>query len=200
MRPQSKILWESDDVSLQQEFVDVSRAWKVGKTDAKSVPAALDRAIRRQAGVGSEHDLMNSWIFGAIPKLSLAAAILFGVGIMFLSSLQLPGSIDRGNGDAAAINSIAVDPVVASLMHSDGRNSGHYEIEFQFVLDAGRKAVNATIASRCQVGDSGNCVSLEDQNAARVDQIARMLLNRRTFEAGINSAKIEVSQNQLLQE
>jgi hypothetical protein len=198
MRPESKISWESDDIKMQQEFVDVSRAWQVGKTEAKSVPAALDRAIRRQAGLGPEHELMNSWIFGAIPKLSLAAAILFGVGIMFLSSLELPGSIDRGNGDAAT--KVDVDPVVASLVHSDGRNSGHYEIEFQFVLDAGRKAVNATIASRCQVGDSGNCVSLEDQNAARVDQIARMLLNRRTFEAGINSAKIEVSRNQLLQE
>lgn len=216
MRPEPKILWESDDVSLHQEFSDVSEAWRECKTEVKRVPAALDRRIRRHAGMGSEPDLMKSWIFGAIPKMSLAAAILFGVGIMFLSSLQLPDIREGGTGDPAITN-IGVDPValdnwavtsdlsegakqaVTSLVHGD-KSDGDYEIEFQFALDTERKAINATIASRCQVGDNGNCDVLGEQNTARVDQIARMLLNRRTFEAGISSAKIEVSRNQLLQE
>ena len=162
---------------------------------------------------------MNSWIFGTMPQTSLAAAILFGVGGIFLSCLQLPGSSDDGNRDTA-VNSRGVDfvardngavtadsseggqQIVASLVHnvSGGSNgTGDDEIELQFVFAAGRKAVNARISFCVEAGDAGNCVALEDQNAARVDQIARMLLNRRTSEAGVSAAKMAVSRNHPLQ-
>ena len=214
MRPEPKVLWESDDVSLHQEFSDVSDTWQLNKPKSASVPSALDRKIRSQAGAGIERDLADSWIFGAVPKLSMAALILFGVGIMFVSSLDLNSkpegsltpTIGSGLETSRLISGSGVIPIESleemqqSSTTLDRVDIADYEIEFQFTLDGESKAIDAEIIARCQFHSAGDCSELEALNTARVDSIARMMLKRRTFEANTTTAKVFVSQNRLMQE
>ena len=215
MKPEPKILWESDDFKLQQEFADVSEAWRESKPAVRVVPAALDRLIHKHAGGNVGSELMASWIFGAVPKLSLAAAILFGVGLMFVTSLER--SADGGDSSDPSVSDPPVvtspglfDSRIPGLIDVDNKQQsvasleqaavGDYQIDFQFSLDANLKAIDAVVTARCLKGDEGICESLAVQNTARLDQIARMMLSRRTFDPGTRRAKVEVSSHQLLQE
>ncbi len=84
MKPEAKLFWESEDDQLHREFADVSEIWRERKSELPEVPSALDRKIRNHVGLSIETEIVNSWVLGAVPKLALAALLLFGIGIMFV--------------------------------------------------------------------------------------------------------------------
>lgn len=114
MKPDWKDHWDEDDAELEQAFGDVSAEYHTGREPAPRVPRSLDRRVREQAryhlGIELDEVAANHWIFGHGPRLSLAASLMFGIGVYFVVSLEQEKQID-GLIDSAAPEEMAPAPV-----------------------------------------------------------------------------------------
>jgi len=84
----SKEHWDGDDFELEREFEEVSDAYHSKKGKPPRVPKRLERRIKELARYRIGEELRDNWIFGHIPQLSLAATLLFGVGVFYVVTLE----------------------------------------------------------------------------------------------------------------
>jgi len=89
--------WTEEDREFAEEFSETSSAWQQQSTPVRKVPWGLNHRVRRLARLQSGEDLTSSWVWGAVPKLSLVAMMVFVVGVYVL--MQKPDNVTLPQAD-----------------------------------------------------------------------------------------------------
>lgn len=181
--------WDEEDRELQEEFEDISTAWKKS-AGPKKTPWLLDRQIRQQARYQLGDLLKESWIFGNIPLLTLVICLFFGLGLYFVVSLQYMQ--EDGNDES-------VDEPPTILNADDRKNKLVIElnkpplkgwVRLSFRTNKNGLAEDIEVVDRCYLfNDVAQCVSSGDMEdypdkkfTEKMDQRAVKILEKKKFQ------------------
>lgn len=190
--------WDEEDRELQEEFEDISTAWKKS-ADPKKAPWLLDRQIRQQARYQLGDLLKESWLFGNIPLVTLAICLFFGLSLYFVVSLQY---IQGGGNDES------VDEPPTILNADDRKNQLLIErnkpplkgwVRLSFRTNANGMAEDIVVLARCYIfKDAADCVPSADMEnypqrkfTEKMDQHAVETLQKKKFQPNL-ARRIEV--------
>lgn len=141
--------WNREDVELEEEFEDVTSAWRQSRGKPPRPPRSLDRQIKAQAGYQAGESLTQSWVLGPGPQLVLVICLLFGIGLFFVASLndsqQDPGNILRDPTEVPSPQ--ATDRSQIPARFPETGSTGWIRLEF--TVDDSGKAQNVEIVERC---------------------------------------------------
>ncbi len=177
--PQRK-RWRQEDIELEEEFEEVTHAWRESAAPPPRVPGALDRRIKEQARYRVGEQLTQSWLFGSGPQLALAASLLFGIGLFFIVSLEnAPPAEDRGLDLDRVVPFSGSPSTEAPARPVVTRTSGWIRLSFD-VNEAG-KAQNIDVMDRClRRPGSDRC----SKNSTVMDRYAVDIVRMREYEPG----------------
>lgn len=154
--------WSREDVELEEEFEDVTSAWRESKAKRPRPPRYLDAQIKAQARYCSGEELTQSWLLGSGPQVVLAVCLLFGMGLFFVASLkhapQDPGNVLRDPTEMPSPSSQQADrPKVPATLPETSSTSW---IRLEFTVDESGKARNVNVVERCiRPTEDGRCLA-----------------------------------------
>ncbi len=97
--------WSQEDYELAAEFAEETAGWREEAVQVGRVSWRLNRKVRQLARYQLSNDLASHWVWGAVPKVSLVAVMVFAVGLYVL--MYQPQGIDE--------LPISLDPPAATM-------------------------------------------------------------------------------------
>lgn len=173
MKRQRQPNWDQEDYSLDREFEDVTSLVRRLKSTPK-VPNHLDRAIRQRLQRQAGHDLPLIWLLGPTLQLAMAATLLFGIGIMFVLSLEQQAMENFQSQLNARPTSISKRANPDDLLSGNGKLYSWARLTF--IVTSSGKPQNISVLERCFKVEPGIC--RDDQ---RIDELAIQQVKSRQY-------------------
>ncbi len=189
MKPDFRYGWDQEDRELAEEFREVSEWLGSDSRPCPEVSRSLGRRIRRHARYSIGDDFQTHWIASRVPQLALAALLLFGIGLYYVSGLDayrgnewspvdpvtLPDSVRqervvkkgyRSHPSPAGAEKVVTDEEAGSRRMS----SGHSWVRLKFVVGPAGHVVNIRVIESCvRMAASEHCIDddIHDDYAIR---------------------------------
>lgn len=178
MKRQKQPNWDQEDYTLEREFEDVTSLVRNLKSTPPSVPNHLDRAIRQRLQRKPGHELPLICLMGPSLQLAMGATLLFGIGIMFVLSLEQQAMLNLESklNDSSISISKQVNP--RDLLNRSGRLYSWARLTF--IVTSSGKAQNISVLERCFKVEPGIC-----RDDRRIDELAiQQIRSRRYLRSG----------------